>query len=344
VRFKSRELWTSRILALVFCGAVWAAASGATSRARPAPADSVPAVRTAQQQFEAGNYSGAIDTLRAAAALNPSNAEVYYWLGRSYYELHDPDNAVANAEKSVALDPPNSVYHRWLGRAYGDKADRDHSFSLAKKVKKEFQQAVALDPTNVAARRDLQQYCTDAPWIVGGSKDEALEQVNAIAALDPIQGALSRAAYDRNVLKKLDLAEAEYRKVLAAKPKDPDAYFEVADFYQSQGIAADLQEVIQAAAQLNPGQPRLAYYRGVAGVLAGSGLPGAEQNLKAYIAQSPDRDDWPSHASARLWLGKLYEMQSKPGAAAEQYRAALQLNPKLREASDRLQKLEKSSQ
>jgi tetratricopeptide (TPR) repeat protein len=346
VRFESCNVWAVRITVLLFCGASLLAApalKAANPGSAPAP-DTLPAIRTAQQQFEAGKYSAAIDTLRAAAAQNPSSAEIYYWLGRSYYELHDPDNAVANAEKSVALDPKNSVYHEWLGRAYGDKADRDRSFSLAKKVKKEFEQAVTLDPSNIAARRDLQQYCTDAPWIVGGSKDEALDQVNAIATIDPIEGALARAAYDRNVLKKPDLAEAEYRKVLAAKPENPDAYFEIADFYLSQGKASDLQAVIQAAVQLNPSQPRLSYYRGVAGVLGSTDLTSAEQNLKAYIALAPDRSDWPSHASARLWLGKLYELQGKPGPAAEQYRAALQLNPKLKEASDRLQKLGKNSQ
>lgn len=341
MRFERCSESNVRTIVLLFCGALLLA--GSASRSAPAP-DTLPAIHTAQQQFEAGKYSAAIDTLRAAAAQNPSSAETYYWLGRSYYELHDPDNAVANAEKSVALDPKNSVYHDWLGRAYGDKADRDRSFSLAKKVKKEFEQAVALDPSNILARRDLQQYCTDAPWIVGGSKDEALDQVNAIAAIDPIHGALARAAYDRNVLKKPDLAEAEYRKVLAAKPGDPDAYFEIADFYLSQAKTSDLQAVIEAAAQLNPSQPRLSYYRGVAGVLGSIDLTSAEQNLKAYIALAPDRSDWPSHATARLWLGKLYEMQGKPGPAAEQYRAALQLNPKLKEASDRLQKLGKNSQ
>lgn len=330
-------------LATLALGSVSSAAAMRVAHSA-SPSDSPAAVRTAQQQFDAGNYSAALGALRAAAVQNPSNAEIYYWLGRIYYELHDQDNAVANAEKSVSLEPQNSLYHQWLGRAYGDKADRDRSFSLAKKVKKEFEQAVALDPSNVGARRDLQQYCTDAPWIVGGNKDEALDQVNAIAAIDPIQGALARAAYDRNVLKKPDLAEAEYRKVLSAKPKDPDTYFEVADFYISQGKAQELQSTIQEAAELNPNQPRLSYYRGVADALSNTDVTVAEQNLKAYIAATPDRSDWPSHAWARVWLGKLYEMQNKPGPAAEQYRAALQLNPKLKEASQRLQKLGQSAQ
>ena len=47
-------------------------------------------------------------------------------------------------EKSVSLDAKNSLYHVWLGREYGGKADRDRSFSLAKKVKNEFKEAVSL--------------------------------------------------------------------------------------------------------------------------------------------------------------------------------------------------------
>ncbi|HXX17813.1 MAG TPA: tetratricopeptide repeat protein [Candidatus Acidoferrum sp.] len=307
-----------------------------------APADTSSDIQTAQRQFNAGNYAAAISTLQSAASQNSATAEAYYWLGRSYYEIADYDSAVAQAEKSVSLDAKNSLYHQWLGRIYGGKADRDRSFSLAKKVKKEFQQAVSLNPSNLEARRDLEEYCLDAPWIVGGSKDEALEQVNAIAAIDPVQGHLARALYDREALKKLDDAENELRQVLAAKPKTVEPYFEVANFFQSQNKPSDMASAIQAASQAAPSDARLAYYRGVVGVLSNADLSSAERDLKSYLASTPDRSDWPSHAAAREWLGRLYESQGKRAEAAEQYRAALQLDPKRKEARARLAILEKS--
>ncbi len=307
-----------------------------------ARADAPAAVNNAEKQFNAGNYTGAISTLEAAASQNPSSADIYYWLGRSYYETSNWDQAVANAEKSTELDPKNSLYHDWLGRAYGGKADRDHSFSDAKKVKSEFQQAVQLDPSNIQARKDLEEYCLDAPWIAGGSKDEALEQVNAIAAADPVEGYAARATYLREGTKNPDEAAAEMRKLLAAKPKKIDLYFDAAAFFRGENKPEDLQAAIDGAAQISPNDPRLAYYRGVQAVLANSNSTTAEQDLKAYIASTPDRSDWPSHASARDWLGRLYESQGKRMQAAEQYRAALQLDPKLKEARRRLEKLEKS--
>jgi tetratricopeptide (TPR) repeat protein len=307
-------------------------------------ADAAAAVQAARHQLDAGNYAGAISTLQAAVQSSSSNAELYYWLERSYYEIHDWDSAVAQGEKSVSLDPKNSLYHQWLGRSYGGKADRDRSYSDAKKVKSEFKEAVTLNPSNIAAWRDLEEYCVSAPWIAGGSKDEGLEQVNAIAAIDPVAGHLARALYDREGMKNTDDAEKEIREVLAAKPKTPDAYFEVADFFRAVNKPADILTTMDAVAQVSPNDPRISFYRGIAGVLANANLPSAERDLKSYLASTPDRSDWPEHASAREWLGRLYELQGKRADAAEQYREALQLlEPnKRKEVNQRLKKLEKS--
>ena len=305
-------------------------------------ADASASLQNAIRQFNSGNYSGAVSTLQAAVIANPNNAELFYWLGRSYYELHDYDNAISNLEKAVQLDPKNSDYHLWLGRAYGGKADREHSFFLAKKVKKEFEDAVATNPSNIPARRDLEEFDIDAPWVVGGNKDEAKAQVEAITAIDPVQGHLARAFYNAQVTKKHDAAESEYQQVLAAKPNKVEPYFEAADYFIKQNKPAELKAAIDGAAALNPNDPRVAYYRGVYGVLSAIDPSHSEQDLKSYLASTPDRSDWPSHAAAREWLGRLYEAQGKRAEAAEQYRASLQLDPGRKEVKTRLEHLEKS--
>jgi tetratricopeptide (TPR) repeat protein len=316
--------------------------AGLLGSPRPLRADASSAIQTAQRQMNSGNYTAAIATLQAAIPGNPSSGELFYWLGRAYYEVRDWDSAVAQGEESVSLDAKNSLYHDWLGREYGGKADRDRSFSDAKKVKSEFKQAVALDSSNIVARRDLEEYCLDAPWIAGGSKDEALEQVNGIAAVDPVAGHLAKALYDHEGTKNNDDAESELKLVLAAHPKSADPYFEIADLYRQLNKPADMAAALDEAAHVSANDPRLSYYRGVAGVLSNANLPDAERDLKSYLASTPDRSDWPSHAGAREWLGRLYELQGKRADAAEQYREALQLDPKRKEAKSRLEKLEKN--
>ncbi len=299
-------------------------------------------VRAARQQFDSGNYSAAITTLRSHVARDPKDAEAYYWLCRNFYALHDYDNSISNGEQAVQLAPQNSDYHLWLGRAYGEKADREHSFLLARKGKHEFEEAVRLNPQNIPARRDLAQFYGEAPWIVGGSKDGAKQQVDAIAAMDPVQGHLARAQFYTDE-KQPSQAESEVRQALNAKPTSPDALFEIAGFYATLGRPRELQSAIDAAVALRPGDPRLAYFRGAESVLTATGLPQAEQNLKSYLASTPDRGDWPSHAAAREWLGRVYEAEGKRAEAAEQYRTALQLNPQLNSARDRLKKLDQGT-
>ena len=303
-----------------------------------APAD--PAYPTAQHQFDLGAYSAAIATLQGIVLRNKSDAEAYYLLARSYYELHDYNAAISQAEQAIKLEPQNSVFHMWLGRAYGSKADKERSLFTARKVKTEFEAAVRLNPSNLQARRDLMEFYLEAPWIVGGSKDLAMSQVNAIAALDQVEGHLARAEYWRDA-KKLDLVESEYALVMEQKPKTVDPYLEIAGFYSHQNNAPKMRAAIDAAAVVNSSDPRLAYYRGVAGVIAGTNLGEAEQYLKSFLASTPDRSDWPTHAAAREWIGKLYEKMGRRMEAAEQYRAALQLEPDRKEAKANLQRLEK---
>lgn len=316
----------------------------ATPASNQASGNSSPDVAQARHLFDLGNYPAAVTTLTNAVARNANDAEAQFWLARTYYEQKDFDNAATHAERAVEIDPKNSLYHLWLGRAYGQQADRERSFSLARKVKKEFEEAVRLNTSNLDARRDLEEFELQAPWVVGGNKDDAREQAAAIAAVDPVKGHLALAEYDREALKKNELAANEYKLVLESKVAGVEPYFEIADFYKDIGKGAEMESALQAAEKLKPADPRIGYYRAIQRILTGTQPSSAEPLLKAYLANTPPRSDWPSHASARDWLGRLYEQEGKRQQAAEQYRAALELDPADKDAHAKLQKLEKNSQ
>jgi tetratricopeptide (TPR) repeat protein len=339
---------SSRSAQLVFAIAAMAALffAPASKARRPAanPAnggiDVSGLINAARQQFDQGQYGAAMSTLESAQSQNPAIAEVYFWMGRALFEVRDFDNAISQFQKAISLSGNSSLYHDWLGRAFGGKADKDKSFFVARNAKGQFETAVKLDPSNVAARRDLADYCMQAPWIVGGNKDEALAQVNSIAAINPVEGHLVRAEYDVSVLKNTQQAESEYQQVLAAKPANVEPYLESAAFFQRQKQFPQMKAAIDALEQAHPDDPRVTFYRGVYNVVANGSLDNAEQELKSYLASTPERSDWPSHASARDWLGRLYQQQGKSVEAAEQYRAALQLDPQNQDAKTRLQQLE----
>src|SRR5262249_4163521 len=165
----------------------------------------------------------AIATLSSALAETPHDARLLHWRSRCYLEQRNYAAAISDGERAVSERPDDSEYHRWLGRGYGGAAEQAKSFSMARKVRTAFEQAVHSNPSNIAARRDLEEYYLEAPWIVGGDRGKALEQVNAIAQVDAVAGHLARAAYYLDG-KRFDEAEAEYRRALDLGPDRIEPY------------------------------------------------------------------------------------------------------------------------
>jgi tetratricopeptide (TPR) repeat protein len=223
-------------------------------------------VQTGQAHFEAGEYADAIKILTAALLANPQDASINFWLARSYYEQHNYDKAISYAETAVKQAPNDGEYQRWLGRAYGEKADQTHSFFLARKVKQAFEAAVRLAPRSIEARRDLMQYLVEAPWIVGGDKDKAKEQVQVISQIDPIAGRLAQASY-LSAQKRWKEAEAEYLAVIDSHPSRIQPSLEAAEFFADRKDAANLQRAIAEAQRVNSHDPRLDFYHAVVLIL-----------------------------------------------------------------------------
>ena len=258
-------------------------------------------VETARALFSAGNYNEAISILLTAHELAPEDAVINYWLARSYYEKQNYEQAVAYGEEAVKKASQNAEYHRWLGRAYGAKAEQSHSFLLARKVKTAFETAVRLDPLDVAARRDLIQYLVEAPWIAGGDKEKAKQQIDYVAMLDPVQARLSRAAFFA-AQKRWKQAELDYIAALDLQPDQSEPYMEAADFFVDRRDADSLDRVISQAGRIGIHDPRIGFYRGVVLVLRRADLHTAEVLVGSYVDKVPERSDYPSHNSALRWL------------------------------------------
>jgi tetratricopeptide (TPR) repeat protein len=293
--------------------------------------------------YNAGLYQQAVKVLHAGIASNPMDASLQDALGRCFYQLGDYNRAVASLESAVELDPSRSDYHDWLGKAYGRKAEESNPFSalsLARKAHKEFAEAVRLNPSNLAAQRDLIRYLLNSPGIVGGGQERADEQIRALAIVDGVEGALARAEADV-ARKKFDLADEEYGKLLEAYHRRIGVDLEIAEYYRDRGDGKHMEQAVAKAAALDPADIRLNYYRGVALVIEQQDAGAAEQFLRAYLDAAPDNSELPPRASAREWLGRLYEQEHKLDSAAEQYQAALALDPHNKTIREELKRVEK---
>ncbi len=293
-----------------------------------------PTIEQARHLFADGRYD---ESAKALASVETPSAPVLFWLGRAQFELHDYPAAIQTLERGVALAPDDAEMHRWLGRAYGEEANRKSSFSLAIRVRRQFEEAVRLDPMNLDARRDLLEFYLEAPRLLGGGDDKARRQVAAITAVDPVAGHLAsaRLARDHGDAARVN---AEYRAVFEAKPADVEPYFEAAEYYEARNDADGLRAAADGVARLAPNDPRLSYILGVLRVIEGGAFASAETSLKAYLTVPP-RSDRPGPASTHEWLGRLYEESGALVRAVAEYRAALALEPGRKFAKESLRRL-----
>jgi tetratricopeptide (TPR) repeat protein len=294
---------------------------------------------TGKELLATGHADEATQTLEQQVSRSPSDAEAYNLLCRSYFMMEEWDRGIAACEHARSLDPGKSLYHLWLGRAYGEKAARAGFLSaagLAKKVRISFERAVELDPKNSDARADLAEFYVEAPAIVGGGKEKAREQADALLPLNP---AMSHWVLARIASKEKDAAgaEREYRKAIEASHSGARAWFEFALFL-FHGNRLDEMEKALRTMESSPLDRADALLDG-ASLLhrTGRDYSMAVRLLRRYL--SSPVEEGPAFKAHDL-LGQVLEKQGDRKAAAEQFRAALALSHSYARARDDLQRVE----
>jgi tetratricopeptide (TPR) repeat protein len=324
-----------QVLCLLLVLSVWAPRSSVRADQGP--------LSDPQRDYNAGHYHHAVDGLTVAIANSPNDASLHLLLGQSFYQLRDYTRAVTSLERSVQLAPNQSESHDWLGKAYGRKAEESAFLSAigwAKKAHKEFETAVELKPSNFEAQRDLIRYEMNAPGIVGGGDDRAMKRIQDLEKVDSVEGQLARGEF-YITKKRMAEGEAVFSKIMQSNSDRPGVYIEVADYYRDRQNPDKMAEAIAAAERLDKEDRRLKFYRGVLYVMQKRNLPEAETLLRSYLNTVPDNSDLPSHALAREWMGKLYELEGRFSEAAASYKASLGLDPHNKDVEEGLKRVEK---
>lgn len=326
------KLWA--LQALVLAGA--ALAAEATIKQGDVP-------EAARQAYETSNYGEAVNELLAAATREPQNGDIQLFLTKCYIELQEHDAAISSAERAVAINPNSSLYHEWLGKAYGEKASHASMFSalgLARKTHKEFETAVQLDDRNYSARQALIEFDCSAPSMAGGGEDKAKPEIEKLQGMDAAEWHYA-AGNCRRQKKDFAAADEEFEKSLESRPKSAELIYDIGDYELRRSLADRLLQVADLGEKTAPGDPRGQFYRATGLILKNEKPEQAEQLLREYMRRAPKRSGYPRYAVAHEWLGRLFENKGEKEEAAREYRAALQTEPKDKNAREALKRLGK---
>jgi len=277
-----------------------------------------------KQLLDAGRVDDAVALLQQQLARNPQDAAAHNLLCRAYFMMEEWDRGISACERARNLDPQNSLYFLWLGRIYGEKADRAGFLSaagLAKKVRNSFERAVELEPKSWEARSDLAEFYLEAPSIVGGGKDKAREQAEALMPLNPGMGhwILARIC-EKN--KDSAGAEREYHAAIESTHSGARAWLDYAIFLRHANRLDDMEKAIEHL-ETSPVDRRESIMDGGSVLLrAGRGYPLAAKLLRRYLEEPVE--EGPAFRAYEM-LGLVLERQGDRVRAAAAYRAALGL-------------------
>ena len=254
--------------------------------------------------------------------------------------MEEWDRGVSACEQAVYVDPQNSNYSLWLGRIYGEKADRSSFVSapgLAKKARESFERAVQLDPKNVEARVDLGEFYTEAPGIIGGGRDKAYRQADALMPLSP---AMAHWLLARIAEKEKDppKAEREYRAELAVSNSGVRGWLDLANFCMYAHRYEDMEQALihQETAPID--HPDSLMFGANLLLRSRRNYPLAVRLVRRYL-ENRLVEEAPAF-KAHTILGEILEKQGDRQGAVQEVRAALALFQNYSRAKDDLKHLE----
>lgn len=322
-----------RLIAMAL--AFWLLLAGAGTQARAA------APPSPRDLLLEGRVDDAITSLQVRIERSPGDAEAYHLLARAYLLIEAWDKAVAPAEQAVALDPGDSNYHLWLGRAYGRKAEHSNFLKapgLAKKARREFERAVELNASNVAARSDLAEYYMQAPGFLGGGKDKAQVQAEEIAASDKAAAHMVRARLAEQD-KDYPTAERELWQAIADSSRPAGYWLDLAAFYRRRQRLDDMEDAInKAVAADREKDPAILAQAADLLLRAGRNFPQAAVLARRALSSPTFNEDAPSF-QAHYLLGQALESEGDKLGAEREYRAALSLAKDYKQAQKALKRL-----
>ncbi len=301
--------------------------------------------------IERGHWKRARTLVDEQLRKTPNDPEYLFFQSQIRNAFGDRSTPLPLAEKAVSLAPNVAKYHRQLAEVVGVMAQYANPFRqlfLARRFRKEIDAAIALDPKDVQAHRDLLEFYLLAPGIAGGDRQQAEVVARQIGKIDAMEGHLAEARIASSE-KRIADAHASLRRAVETNPRNYRARMALAQFdTQLEHRYTDEAET-QAKAALEIDSGRAEAYAILADVLArqtrwsaldallsdsarevpddrityfsaahriidtGRDLSKAEQYLRMYLAQEPEGNE-PAASESKRELTRVAALEQKvPG-------------------------------
>jgi predicted Zn-dependent protease len=280
--------------------------------------------------LQAGEADKALSMLQSLPQPEANSAEAHNLHCRVLYMLEHFDAANSECEQAVKLDSQNSAYRMWHGRTLGEMADKAsflNAYSLAKRARAEFEEAVQLDQRNADALADLGEFYSEAPGVVGGGTDKAANIASHLDRVDPARAHELRSAIARQN-RDFITAEKELRQAVATSSHPALQWMRLASFYRKANRLSEMDSAVQSGMSAAARDPRagVALFNGASVLIkANRNQALAIKMLELYLSAAPNETEEAPAFAAHVWLARLKAQSGDPAGAHQERAAALAL-------------------
>ncbi len=303
----------------------------------PAAAQTLP-----EKLIEQGHWKRARALVEPRYRTQPDDALANFLLSQIRNAFGDHQSPLPLAERAVRLDPAVARYHRQLAEVLGVTAQHAgmlQQLFLARRFKKEIDIALAQDPHDLQALRDLMEFYLLAPGIAGGDREAARASAVRIEHRDSAQGYLAQARladfekqsgqvadllhkaaqaqplnyragialanyYLEPANRRYDLAAQHAREALNIDPDRIDAYAILAATAAARAAWNELDALLARAETAVPDDLTPCYRAAESIIASGRDLPRAARLLRKYLEIEPEGNA-PTHTAAQRLLATL---------------------------------------
>jgi O-antigen ligase/tetratricopeptide (TPR) repeat protein len=256
------------------------------------------------------------DKATRATLLDPLEAGYFYTLANAEKLLSNTEEAVGYYKKTVCLNPTNGEYLQRLGLILSEQGNDASADTL-------FRAGIAYDISNPS------RYKRYALWLFSqGKKDEGIGRMKQAIALEPQK--------TRDSIALMVLAGLQDDEIEKSLPERAEPYILFARYLHQTNNDVMAEQAYQSAFKylLRKEPVSSAYFKEIHAFYMKN-----NRFESALAIMQKAREIFPNDAGIRLAAGDAYEKAGIRTKAIDEYRAALVLEPKNREAQRRLDAL-----
>ena len=256
----------------------------------------------AEDLYHRTQYRESLDVLNSL----PKDADVIQLIGQDWFMLGEYKKAGDAFEKASHMEPNNAELYHWLGRTYGRRAETGSMLTApgnASKARQYFEKAVELDPKNQEAVNDLFDYYLEAPGFLGGGLTKAETMAAHISTLNPAEGHYAEAQI-KDKLKQYSDAETQLRIAAELAPHQVGRVIDIAKYLAKLHRFVESEMMFDKAAKMAPHEPKVLYQRAETYVKTNRNPEEARKLLEEYMQSKLTPDD-PPREQAQALLKKL---------------------------------------